>query len=937
MMTAVAITEQERAWRRGKFATVTQAQSAEAGRMDDVAAVDAARAERREELLPILDRFVSGGDPESFRAAVDHWCRQPGYDSFSGFNGQMFLNQVVNMGDAEEAASVLREVLAVPSDEPAAAAAADRLVAYVESIKKGANPAPARVPFLLSFFWGIADHARWPIAWTSGASILRRVGWLPSSGTYAESYLAYRSIVLDLGDPAPVEHALYWWERNPWVGLDPALAERIHRLIAIDTRREEGVYATPDDEAEAAACARAVVGDLGLLGGFLEGRISQALARAVRPNTAAVSVSPGRYRIDGWVQWTASGISAKPSLIVWATENGVFAGLNPGFAHTGYYEEVGTALAGMIPDGLAPYHQMAGTAERLRTPVTLPGGSFAVGRWFTAGEALGAAGFAEEIVGLASRLQPLLDRVAHVSDPSSGLPEQPVGDSLRPLVEEFRRETGYPSEDDLQHAAKREAMAALLARDELLVADIADVRRIWNTNAYGRPGPQSRLNAYLKDADPPTVADFVRRLDYLLWGTDPDVERIDALLDPGQLGLSGLGESGVMKLLAVARPDRYLPVFPYGGDLGKKRMLELLELPLPNPELSRGQIQVEANDQLYDRLRHFFRDDPWGMNRFLYWLLQRPVGPPPGDPLGELAHELLVDRSFLDELVGLLEDKRQIILYGPPGTGKTYLAQKLAAVLAADETRRILVQFHPSTSYEDFFEGYRPRLGADGSLAYELQEGPLRTLAERAAASPTVRHILLIDEINRANLPKVFGELLFLLEYRDHEVRTTYRPDEPFELPPNLWFIGTMNTADRSIALVDAALRRRFHFVPFFPDDGAMAGLLGRWLDRHVPAMAWVARLVDEVNAELVAELGGPHLQIGPSHFMKPGLDEAMLRRVWKYNVYPYIEDQLFGEPAKSARFTLAQVRARHAGLVNRPLAEQAEGSGDRPGDAGEA
>jgi 5-methylcytosine-specific restriction protein B len=232
-------------------------------------------------------------------------------------------------------------------------------------------------------------------------------------------------------------------------------------------------------------------------------------------------------------------------------------------------------------------------------------------------------------------------------------------------------------------------------------------------------------------------------------------------------------------------------------------------------------------------------------------------------------------------------------------------------VLAPDDSRRMLVQFHPSTSYEDFFEGYRPRLGADGTLAYDLQRGPLRLLADRAAQSPST-HVQLIDEINRANLPKVFGELLFLLEYRDHEVFTTYRPDEPFTLPPNLWFIGTMNTADRSIALIDAALRRRFHFVPFFPHEGPMAGLLDRWLKEHVPSMRWVAGVVDAVTAELVDELGGPHLQIGPSHIMKDKLDDVLLRRIWDFDVFPYIEDQLFGEPAKIEHFRLDRVLARH-------------------------
>lgn len=928
----MVITERELAWRRQKFAAVVRGQAADSARMAHLATLDAARAERRDELLPILDKFVSGGDAESFRAEVDRWSRRPGYDAFGGFKGQMFLNQVVSARDPEEAGAVLRDVLPVPADEVAARGAIERLLAYVEEVKKGAAPAPANVTFLLSFFWGAVDHAHWPIAWTSGPNILRRAGWLPSSGTHAETYLAYRSIVLDLGDPAAVEHALFWWERNPWVGFDPALLERVRRLVAIDDRRLEGVYATPDDEVEAAVCARAVVGDMSLLGGCLEERISQAFDRAVRPNAAPLTIAPGRSRIDGWVQWTAAGISAKPTLLVWATENGVVAGLNPGFARTGFYEEAGAALAAMIPAGLAAYGQRAGTTQRVTTePVGLPGGNFVIGRWFSDEEALGQPAFAEEVVKLASQLQPLLDRLAQLSDtPAPPGGSRSTDDAMAPLVKEFVRETGYPSDRDVLQLSERQAMAALLARDELLVADIADVRRIWNTNAYGRPGQQARLNAYLRDAEPAAVTEFLRRIEYLVWGSDSDVERVNALLDPDRLGVPGLGESGVMKLLAVGHPDRYLPVFPYGGDGGKKRMLERLGLQLPDPELSKGEIQVEANDLLYSRLKGFFPGDPWGMTRFLYWLVQRPVGLPHDDAIGVLADELLVDRSFLDELVGLLEDKRQIILYGPPGTGKTYLAQKLAAVLAPEDTRRILVQFHPSTSYEDFFEGYRPRLGADGSLAYELQEGPLRMLADRAAASPNARHVLLIDEINRANLPKVFGELLFLLEYRDHEVRTTYRPDEPFELPPNLWFVGTMNTADRSIALVDAALRRRFHFVPFFPNAGPMAGLLGRWLERHEPTMTWVADLVDMVNTELVDELGGPHLQIGPSHFMKKGFDQAMLRRVWDYNVFPYIEDQLFGEPGKVVRFTLEHVRARHAELARR-MGTDAAGSLSEP------
>ncbi len=216
-----------------------------------------------------------------------------------------------------------------------------------------------------------------------------------------------------------------------------------------------------------------------------------------------------------------------------------------------------------------------------------------------------------------------------------------------------------------------------------------------------------------------------------------------------------------------------------------------------------------------------------------------PPRPPEEDPLDVAAKDLLVERSFLDDIKALLEDKGQVILYGPPGTGKTYLAQRLAKAMAPDSRDRTLVQFHPSTSYEDFFEGYRPEEGRDGQIVYRMTPGPLARMAARAAEYPHRRQVMVIDEINRANLPRALGELLFLFEYRDERVSTLYRPDEEFELPESLWFVGTMNTADRSIALVDAALRRRFHFVPFFPDRGPTVGLLERWLEREEQPSGW--------------------------------------------------------------------------------------------------
>ena len=140
-------------------------------------------------------------------------------------------------------------------------------------------------------------------------------------------------------------------------------------------------------------------------------------------------------------------------------------------------------------------------------------------------------------------------------------------------------------------------------------------------------------------------------------------------------------------------------------------------------------------------------------------------------PTQELADSLLLPLDWLAETVDLLNEKRQIVLYGPPGTGKTYLALELCKSLVEPAGGEYeVVQFHPSYSYEDFFEGLRPRLDKDGagSIAFDLVHGPLRRMAKRATDNPGSPFVLIIDEINRANLAKVFGELYFLLEYRGY-------------------------------------------------------------------------------------------------------------------------------------------------------------------------
>ena len=205
------------------------------------------------------------------------------------------------------------------------------------------------------------------------------------------------------------------------------------------------------------------------------------------------------------------------------------------------------------------------------------------------------------------------------------------------------------------------------------------------------------------------------------------------------------------------------------------------------------------------------------------------------------------------------------------------MARELAKHLAGSDARVSLVQFHPSYSYEDFVQGFRPTL-KDGQAGFELRDGPLVRAADDARQDRDNKHFLIIDEINRGNLAGVFGELYFLLEYRNAEINLQYS-DTPFSLPENLYIIGTMNTADRSIALVDLALRRRFYFVEFHPDKDPVKGVLREWLNKNgLDGMVWVADVVDKAN-ELLGD--DRHAAIGPSYFMKPDLDEAAVKRIW--------------------------------------------------------
>jgi 5-methylcytosine-specific restriction enzyme B len=329
------------------------------------------------------------------------------------------------------------------------------------------------------------------------------------------------------------------------------------------------------------------------------------------------------------------------------------------------------------------------------------------------------------------------------------------------------------------------------------------------------------------------------------------------------------------------------------------------QLRAPVPALLQSQAYIVDLTEAYDQLAALVPHSEAAQSPVTVELPRRELSFTPITP--GLADDLLMDQAELTKIADLLWEYRQVIFYGPPGTGKTYLASKLARHLTDDGAVK-LVQFHPSYTYEDFFEGYRPAPGDGGSLTFTLRAGPFRDFAEVATANPSTAYILIIDEINRANLAKVFGELYFLLEYRDQSISLQYSPGNEFTLPENLFLIGTMNTADRSIARIDTAMRRRFKFVELDPRIPPVQGLLRRWLDEHeLPPNA--AMLLDELNSRI--DDADPDAAIGPSYLMDERIyqrDDG-LERVWQYAIMPLLEDLFYGQRDLEEQYGLASLR----------------------------
>ena len=274
----------------------------------------------------------------------------------------------------------------------------------------------------------------------------------------------------------------------------------------------------------------------------------------------------------------------------------------------------------------------------------------------------------------------------------------------------------------------------------------------------------------------------------------------------------------------------------------------------------------------------------------------------------EFLAEVYISENDYDILVNLLKTKKNIILQGAPGTGKTFAAKRLAySIIGSKDDERVkLIQFHQSYSYEDFIMGYRPT-----ENGFKLETGVFYDFCNKAKDDPNNDYFFIIDEINRGNLSRIFGELFMLIESdkrgQEYKVNLLYDKNKEFYVPNNLYIIGLMNTADRSLAFLDYALRRRFAFfdmMPGFDNENFKKDLEKLKNDKFKNLIDCIKNLNEEIKND---ESLGVGFQIGHSFFCNLKNDDKLdesLKRIVMYEILPLLREYWFDEADKIKKWS---------------------------------
>ncbi|MFD1641819.1 AAA family ATPase [Halohasta litorea] len=505
----------------------------------------------------------------------------------------------------------------------------------------------------------------------------------------------------------------------------------------------------------------------------------------------------------------------------------------------------------------------------------------------------------------------------HVPDVSIGHPHLypvdwvAVPTTDHPSVSEWDIDTGLLARKTLVRTTAFEPIRCVLAeREPELLSNLVDIEK-----RVANPG-EHVLSSHKYDSIKAATEDVLTKLGQNVEGNILSTELVTENIEQWSRALSGIEPNTTITVEKFEQCERILNVYDELedelialadqhniGSINRASPPETVFLALGRDLQSRAGVRVNLNQVKWGVLQDGAYDIE-GRGRI------EPPSNPPTDS---------------KTIAKQLEDTGQLVFYGPPGTGKTYTAQQFSRWWITERTdgptkdeQLELTTFHPSFSYEDFIEGLTAK-ERDGAVEYVVEPGVFKQICKRAerayrnSDSPenAPPYVLIIDEINRGNLAQIFGELMTLLEFdkrldAPNEARSSLaHSSESFVVPPNLYLIGTMNTADESIALLDAALRRRFRFYGFPPDFekivtaydlGDAEAVVREGGSRRDQLVAASILALEELNTRIrsVNQLGKGK-QIGHSHLF--GHDRATgVTDTWRFDMLPQLEDYYFGK-----------------------------------------